>query len=368
MTKRTVLFCVCLIGLTLTVWLGVAQGCMWFTLEARDNSVLVGRTMEFGIPLNWQVVVAPRNMEFHSQAPNGKPGISWKNKYGYVGYYGAGPEGAVADGMNEAGLTIGALWFEPNTKYQEVNPGEESRSLNLALMGPWILGNFANVDEVKHEVRNVLIYGDIIKELGMVPPLHIAVSDATAKTIVLEFEKGNLNIYDSPLGILTNAPNFPWHMTNLRQYIGMSASNRKDGVLNTLKLVPTGHGEGMIGVPGDMTPPSRFVRLAIVVKSAERQDDVEKNLNLAQHIINSFDISKGLIVERNSEGRITAAETTQFALFKDLTNKIIYQRTYENLNVTKIDLNKINFDGKKFKYIPLNPVPQKYLDITDQAK
>ena len=368
MTRRTVLFCVCIISLALIGSFGVAQGCMWFTLGAKDGSVVVGRTMEFGVPLKWQIVVAPRKMGFQSQAPNGQPGISWKTKYGYVGYYGAGPDGAVADGMNEAGLTTGALWFEHNTTYQEVKPGEESKSLNLSLMGPWILGNFATVEEVRKEVQNVVIYGAIVEELNMVPPVHLAVSDATGKTIVLEFEHGQLHVYDDYIGILTNAPNFPWHMTNLLQYVGMNNSNPTGGVLDSLKLVPTGHGAGMFGVPGDMTPPSRFVRLAIVVKSAERQPNVDKNLNLAQHIVNSFDISKGLVVEKGADGKITAAETTQFATFKDLTNRVMYQRTYDNLDVTKIDLKKVDFSGNKFKYMPLDPVPQKYLDITDQAK
>ncbi len=124
----------------------------------------------------------------------------------------------------------------------------------------------------------------------------------------------------------------------------------------------------MFGVPGDMTPPSRFVRLALVVKSVERQPDVEKNLNLAQHIVNSFDISKGLIIEKARDGKVTNSETTQFATFKDLTNRVMYQRTYENLEVTKIDLKKLDFGGNKFNYIPFSPNPQTYSDITDQAQ
>jgi len=185
---------------------------------------------------------------------------------------------------------------------------------------------------------------------------------------VLEFENGQLHIYDDQLGVLTNAPNFPWHMTNLRQYVGMNNSDPTGGVLDSLKLVPTGHGAGMFGVPGDITPPSRFVRLAIVVKCAEQQPNVEKNLNLAQHIVNSFDISRGLVVEKAADGKITAAETTEFATFKDLTNRVMYQRTYDNLDVTKIDLKKVDFSGNKFRYIPFNPPPQRYPDITDQAK
>ena len=72
MTQRTVLFCVCIISLALIGSFGVAQGCMWFTLGAKDGSVLVGRTMEFGVPLKWQIVVAPRNMGFQEQSPRRK--------------------------------------------------------------------------------------------------------------------------------------------------------------------------------------------------------------------------------------------------------------------------------------------------------
>jgi choloylglycine hydrolase len=368
MTKRLIAFSITLMSLALLTGPKVAPCCMWFTLAATDGSIMVSRTMEFGVPLNYKIVVSPRNMSFQSQAPNGKNGLGWKTRYGFVGYYGAGPEGAVADGMNEVGLTVGGLWFEPNTKYQEVKTGEESKALSLLLTGPWILGNFSSVDEVRRELRNVVIFGDFVKELGVVPPLHLAVSDATGKMIVIEFEDGKLNIYDAPLGILTNAPKFPWHMTNLRQYIGMTNATPARGVLDNEKLYPTGHGSGMFGVPGDMTPPSRFVRLALVAKSVERQPDVEKNLNLAQHIVNSFDISKGLIIEKASDGKVTNSETTQFATFKDLTNRIMYQRTYENLEVTKIDLKKLDFGGSKLKYIPFSPNPQKYTNITDQAQ
>ncbi|MGC8659469.1 MAG: linear amide C-N hydrolase [Desulfomonilaceae bacterium] len=368
MTRQNIFFRVCLITLGLITLAGEVQSCMWFTLRAGDGSTVVGRTMEFGVPLPWQIVVVPRDMLFKSLAPNGRAGLSWKTKYGFVGYYGAGPEGAVADGMNEAGLAIGALWYEPYTTYQEVKPGQEPNSLDLTLMGPWILGNFSNVDELRKEIRNVIIYGSVVKELDMVPPLHVAVTDSSGKTIVLEFEKGNLNIFDSPLGILTNAPNFPWQMTNLRQFVGMDNANHKHGVMDSTGLIATGHGAGMFGVPGDMTPPSRFVRLALTLKSVIRQSNIEKTLNLAQHIVNSFDISRGLVVEKSKSGKITSAETTQFASFKDLKNRVMYQKTYDNLDVTKVDLKKLDFKGNKVKYMPLNLGPQNYQDITSEAR
>ncbi len=133
MTKRLIGFSITLISLALLTGPKVAPCCMWFTLAATDGSIMVGRTMEFGVPLNYKIVVSPRNMSFQSQAPNGKTGLGWETRYGFVGYYGAGPAGAVADGMNEVGLTVGGLWFEPNTKYQEVKTGEEPKALSLVV-------------------------------------------------------------------------------------------------------------------------------------------------------------------------------------------------------------------------------------------
>lgn len=368
MTGFRKIICAMALGVFVLIGAGASQACMWFTLSAEDGSWIVARTMEFGVPFKWQIVVSPRGMRFSSPAPNDKPGLAWKTKYGYVGYYSTGPEGAVSEGMNEKGLTFGALWFEPNTKYQEVSPGEEEKALSLSYLGPWVLGNFETVNEVRKELPNIKVFGELIKDLEMVPPLHFAIADPSGKTIVVEYEDGKLNIYDAPLGIMTNAPNYPWQLTNLRQYIGLSGSLNKAGILADMNLAPTGHGAGMIGLPGDITPPSRFVKLALYVKSAVKQPNPEKNLNLAQHIVNAFDIPLGIVFDKNREGKVINMEKTDFATYKDLTRRIMYQRLYDNMEITKIDLKKLDFGGDKFRYIPFNPGEQKYPDITDQAK
>lgn len=361
---------ICPIVISILVTLGVVRSdaCMWFTLGATDGSWIVARTMEFGVPFKWQMVITPRGMQFSSPAPNDKPGLAWKTKYGYVGYYSTGPEGAVSEGMNEKGLTFGALWFEPNTKYQDISPGEENKALALTYFGPWVLGNFENVDEVKNEIDKIKVYGEIMKELDMVPPLHFAVTDPSGKTIVIEYEDGKANIYDAPLGIMTNAPDYKWQVTNLRQYLGLSASLNKNGIFSELNFIPTGHGVGMIGLPGDITPPSRFVKLALYLNSVVKQPNAEKNLNLAQHIVNAFDIPLGIVVDKAADGKVNSMERTDFATFKDISNKVIYQRLYDNMEITKVDLKRIDFGGEKFKYISLNRGEQKYPDITDHAK
>jgi len=275
----------------------------------------------------------------------------------------------VVDGMNEAGLSFGALWYEPDVKYQDVPQGQEARALAETMVGPWILGNFATVDEVKLAMAEVLMFGYVVPALGIAPPGHLVIYDASGKSIVMEFDEGGkVRIYDNFLGILTNAPDFPWHIKHLRQYIGMSDENPKPREIAGVKLIPTGHGAGMIGLPGDLTPPSRFIRLGVTTYFADQADNAEKGLNLSQHIVNAFNIVSGLVVERSPQGKIVANETTQWASFRDLTNKVFYFQTYENPDLRKIDLRKLDFSADKVRFIQMYGDPQSVKDVTNIAK
>jgi choloylglycine hydrolase len=129
-------------------------------------------------------------------------------------------------------------------------------------------------------------------------------------------------------------------------------------------LYPTGHGSGMFGVPGDYTPPSRFVRLAMLTYYADKQVDALSNLSLSQHIINTFDIPFGIIVDKSPEGKITTNESTQWVTIRDITNKIMYFRTYDNMDLRKIDFSKIDFNAKTVRRIPMYGSKQNIIDIT----
>ena len=221
-----------------------SYSCMSFRVTAKDGSAMIGRTMEFGIDGQYKIAVVPRNMQFTSPAPGGKNGLTWKNKYGYVGIVAWGLDTLVTDGMNEAGLAFSALWFDP-VNYQEVAPGEESRALAQTMCAAWILGNFATVDELKEAVTKIKIFGYEVPALHMAPPAHGIIYDTSGKAVVMEFGGGKVHLYDNPLGVLTNAPDFPWHMNHLRQFIGMTNQDPKPGDMSGVKLTPTGHGLGM---------------------------------------------------------------------------------------------------------------------------
>jgi choloylglycine hydrolase len=194
--------------------------------------------------------------------------------------------------------------------------------------------------------------------------VHFIIYDAQGGCIVVEFDKGVCSIYDNPMGILTNAPSFPWQTTNLRQYIGFENTNPPTLKIDGLTFPATGHGEGMMGIPGDYTPPSRFVRLAMFERYVTQQPDAPSNLNLCQHVINTFSIPFGIIVDKDANGNIVSNESTQWVTFRDVTNRYFYFKTYEKPTLRKIDLNKLDFTVKEISRIPMYGTRQTFVEIT----
>ena len=123
----------------------------------------------------------------------------------------------------------------------------------------------------------------------------------------------------------------------------------------------------MFGIPGDLTPPSRFARMAVLTRFADKQPDAAKTLNLAQHIINTLDIPRGLISDRMPD-ETYLKETTQWITFRDLTNRIIYFRTYDNMNLRKIDLNKLDLSAKSLKRIRMYGAGEIITDVSGEAR
>jgi len=341
-----------------------SEACTIFRLKAADGSMIVTRSMEFGYDLHYDLIIVPRNKAFTSPFMKKTTGVRWSVRYGYVGVAGLGLDYGVSDGLNEKGLSIGALWYENDMQWQTVKPGDSLKALASPMFPDWVLANFANVDELRKALPGIKVfaYTDSAK-MKSAPTLHFIVHDAAGGCVVVEFDKGECKVYDDPLGIMTNAPSFPWQITNLRQYAGMSPEIPLPLVLDGLKLVPTGHGQGMWGIPGDYTPPSRFIRLAMLTHFADQQPDATHNLNLSEHIINTFDIPRGIIVDKDANGKFISAETTQWVTFRDLTNRILYFKTYDNPNLRKIDLKDIDFSAKEIRRLPMFGLPETIINL-----
>ena len=169
-------------------------------------------------------MIVPRGYARTGTTPDGKDGIKWKAKYASVGLDGAGLP-VLFDGVNEKGLATGIFYFPTSAGYMPYAPSDAGKTIAQWEVGSYILENFASVDEVRASIGNVVVPSVVFAGWGFAPEAHYIVHDPTGKTVVIEYVDGKLNIHDDPLGVITNSPNFDWHMTNLRNYVNFSMIN-----------------------------------------------------------------------------------------------------------------------------------------------
>lgn len=348
----------------LALMINFSFACTDFQVKAEDGTVVIGRSMEFPVDLHSNVVIVPRGEQFESIDDQGVKGVSWSNQYGFLGVNAYNLKNCYVEGFNEKGLAFDALMFT-GAKYQAAEPG---KFVTISNLGSWIMGNFATVEEVKEALAKINVVGTSLKESGGGLYMHIAVHEASGKNLVVEFIDGQVKVYDNPLGVMTNRPDFDWQINNLRNYINLEADDRKERMLNGLKLEPTGVGSGLLGLPGDWTPPSRFVRLAYSLDAALPAKDASGAVNLAEHLLNIVDIPKGVIKE-NPAFLVHLEGYAQWVVIKDLTNLILYYKTYENTAWKKVDLKKFSLaPGAALKSIAIDDKQQKFIDVTDELK
>ena len=336
---RRILTALCA-GLLAAVGLIPALACTDVRLMAADGSPFSVRTMEFAVDLHSNAVLVPRGQHVTSPAPDGK-GLAWTSKYGFVGMNAFG-EAAATDGLNEKGLGFGALYLPGETEYETVKKGKEARALSNIAFGAWVLGNFATVDEVRAALGDVVVWGEPVPQLGSFAPLHYAITDAGGKSIVIEYVDGKMHVYDNDVGVLTNSPAYPWHIQNLRNYVNLTAVNAAPIKIGTATYAGTGQGSGLHGLPGDPTPPSRFVMAAATSYLADKPKDAGEALVLAMHLIDRVDIPKGLVRDYANGGK-PEGDYTQWTTFRDHANKVYYWRSYQDPAMKAIDLKTVDF-------------------------
>lgn len=335
--------CKCLFTAAVLLNMSTAIACTDFRLKAEDGSLMISRSMEFGVPLNSNLRTSPRGRTVNTQTTNQKPGLSWTSKYGYAYVDGFGID-ASFDGLNEKGLSFGYLYLPGETRYQDIPEGQDGKAIPYTRFGDWVLGNFQTVDEVRAALENVYVSGEKLPQLGdAVLPAHASIYDASGKGIVVEFYNNKVNVFDN-IGVMTNSPKYDWHVTNLRNFINLSAENPKSITQGGITYTGNGLGSGAIGLPGDASPPSRFVKVAFMAANAFHAKNADELLNLAQHIMNNVDLPAGYV--RSTENGEVQTDTTQWVVFKDIGNRKIYFRTYDDLSLRSIDLNQLDFSEK----------------------
>lgn len=330
-----------------------AQACTSFLIRAADGSPVYGRTMEFGFPLHSQAIVIPRQFTLAATGADGKSSWNWKTRYAAIGLDTFG-QPVLSDGMNEKGLAGGILYFPGYAGYADAAAADPAHAMAPWDFLTWALTNFATVAEVKAALAGVTIIGVTEPTLGVTPPFHYTLHDASGASLVVEPVGGKLQVYDNPLGVLTNSPTFDWHMTNLRNYVKLSPVNAEPLKISGETISSFGQGSGLLGIPGDPTPPSRFVRALGFALSAKPQPDAAQTVRVAEHILNNFDIPLGFI-QPDAGDKATPLEFTQWTSIGDLVGRRYYVKTYDNPLLRRIDFSAFDLNAKTIRVAPLDP-------------
>lgn len=336
-----------------------ADACTGISLTAQDGSQVVARTVEWAAtPMQCGYVVAPRGHQHQSYTPTGENGLKYRGVYGYVGIY-TEYEPFVVEGVNESGLAAGLFFFPQYGEYAPYDPAHNDKTLCDMQFVSWVLSQFSTIDEVKSAINEI----DLVPLNHKIGAVHWRIAQPDGRMVVLEVVAGVPHFYENTLGVLTNAPGFPWHMTNLNNYINLEPGSAPD---NTLKpgiiLKPLGHGSGMLGLPGDFTAPSRFVRATFYQTTAPVWDTGFETVVQAFHILNNFDIPIG---SQHAKADIPKGlpSATQFTAATDQTAMKFYYRTAWNSNIRCIDLNDIDFRSIRYQSHPLDKVQEQPVEM-----
>lgn len=319
--------------------------CTGLALETKDGLHLFGRNMDIEYSFNQSIIFIPRN--FKCVNKSNKKELT--TKYAVLGM------GTIfddyptfADGMNEKGLGCAGLNFPVYVSYSKEDiEGKTNIPVYNFLL--WVLANFSSVEEVKEALKNANIVDIPISENIPNTTLHWMISDITGKSIVVEQTKEKLNVFDNNIGVLTNSPTFDWHVANLNQYVSLRYNQVPEFKLGDQSLTALGQGTGLVGLPGDFTPASRFVRVAFLRDAMIKNDKDSIDLIEFFHILNNVAMVRGST--RTIEEK---SDLTQYTSCMCLEKGIYYYNTYENNQINAIDMNKQNLDGNEIKTYKYN--------------
>jgi len=264
--------------------------CSGIRIICKDGSVIVARTLEFDMHLEYST-------------------FSDEIGKGIVANLPGRTDNYIIDGMNRHGITVMTFYFKGYTEYGPYDP--ERINLPSLDVARFFLSNAASIDDIRNIAGQISVLDEPYQPLGYTVPLHWFCSDKTGKCVVVECVKGVVTVYDNPHGIMANGPTFPEHMAKIKEKKDISPFNSLDGL------------------SGDFSSVSRFSRLYVFQKFHFIPKSVREGMNTTFHILNSFDIVKGVDINNESLEPIY----TQYTIAYDVKNNKVECKTYDEPSI-----------------------------------
>lgn len=313
--------------------------CTAVTYQTRD--FYFGRNLDYEFSYGESVVITPRRFRLpmrHVKALN--------SHYALIGmahvlddyplYY---------DAVNEKGLCIAGLNFVGNAVY--ARPEEGCRNIAQFELIPWLLGCCASVDEAEQLLNQIRLTDTAFRPELPASPLHWLMADRN-RCVVIESVSDVLHVYENPVGVLTNNPPFPMQLFALNNYRHLSPDTPKNTFASQLPLQAYSRGMGAMGLPGDLSSQSRFIRAAFVRANALSNESEEASVSQFFHTLGAVEQQLGCCRLENGQYEIT--------LYSSCCNAdrgIYYYTTYENRQITAVNMHHVDLDGTKLSLYPL---------------
>ena len=313
--------------------------CTAVTYKTKD--FYFGRTLDYEISYKEEVTITPRNYEFKFR---NKETIS--GNYAIIGMaYVANNYPLYYDAINEKGLGMAGLNFVGNAYYNDIQQNKD----NIAQFEfiPWILSQCSTTKEAKKLIEDMNLINMPFNEQLPLAQLHWIISDEE-ESITVEAVKEGIKIYENPVGVLTNNPPFDKQLFALNNYINLSNKSPKNTFSNNLELQQYSRGMGSIGLPGDLSSQSRFIRASFVKMNSVSGEDEDESVSQFFHILNSVDQQRGCCQLDNGKFEITI-----YTSCCNATKGIYYYTTYNNHQITAVNMHNENLNGKELVRYPL---------------
>ena len=321
--------------------------CTAITYHTKEH--YFGRNLDLEYSYEEQVVITPRNYVFEFR----KAGVMRSHyamigmayvKEGYPLYY---------EATNEKGLSMAGLNFPENAYYGEILP-EKDNVAPFELI-PWILGQCATLAEVKCLLEYLQV-ADIAFSKELLPsPLHWMIADKEA-AITVEAVSGGLKVYENIIGVLTNNPTFDYHLMNLNNYMNLSNQTPTNRFAKDVQLKEYSRGMGALGLPGDLSSASRFVRMAFnKLNSVVENEGESESVTQFFHLLDSVAMTKGALQMPSG-----LYDRTIYSCCCNVDRGIYYYVTYENRQISAVEMWKADLDGTEVVAWPLRKKQEIY--------
>lgn len=314
---------------------------MCTAITYQTKNFYFGRNLDLEHSYQEAVTVTPRNYPFHFR--NGKRldrhfamiGVA-AVRDGYPLYF---------DATNEKGLSMAGLNFPGNAYYFDADVNKE----NIAPFEliPWLLGQFSTVSEAETILRKTNLWNTAFHEQLPLSPLHWLLADRE-RCIVIESTKDGMFLHDDPYGVLTNNPPFNYHTHNLINYLNLTPMPPQNRFSGKVELQPYSLGMGSMGLPGDPSSPSRFVRAAFTKLNSISRDSEAESVSQFFHILKSVEQLRGITNVRAEE-----YEITRYSSCCNADKGIFYYTTYDNSQITAVDMHKEDLQLQELVIYPM---------------